>query len=238
MDDPTSATLGGRTYTLAPQRTGRILRKLRVIQKAFGDTSKPEEITGALHEALKVFVPDLDPEWKLAGYPSAEDYAEKTRHDEAVAEARREYVEQLREIFTEHGAATAADLPPEVLADLPEFEEPEQDWVDPWRDDADQSPTIPEIADTIEAIYAVNGGRRLEKLLGQVIDPAMLRAITRSMYLDWVSTRSRNSRPPSGASASTTSGTTSRTTLAATNGEAPLEGKATETTTDPIPVTD
>ncbi len=82
-------TLGDRTYALQPQRIGRIGRKLSSIGRAlesYDTDGAVEEITGPLYEAIQVFIPDLDPEWKLAGYPSESAYAAVLAHRRALSE--------------------------------------------------------------------------------------------------------------------------------------------------------
>jgi hypothetical protein len=77
--DPTTIQLGGPegnpdTYKLRPQRIGRISRKLEAVIQLLGQRGgdSVSEVTGATYDGLKVFIPDLAPQWKLAGYPNAE----------------------------------------------------------------------------------------------------------------------------------------------------------------------
>lgn len=68
-----TVNLGGHEYRVVEQRLGRIERKLRVIFEVFGsgDIEGAAGVdTATLHEALRVFIPDLMPEWEFRGYPS------------------------------------------------------------------------------------------------------------------------------------------------------------------------
>lgn len=212
-DDPTTVQLGDTEYRLQPQRVGRIVRKLRLLGEVFDPRTPPDEITGGAYEALKVFIPDLAPEHELAGYTKAQ-WELKREHDRKVADAREAYVEELetaREAFADaKGGESWADLTPEEMVGFqpPEYVDPDPDYTDPGEDASDKSPTFPQIADALEGIYAVNGGRRLERLLANLVDAETLKILTRNALLAWVSTLSRSDAPQSGASVPTNSGTT------------------------------
>jgi len=226
MADPSAPadnqlTLGGRTYTLEPQRVGRIAKQLRTVQEAFGGNTSPEEATGVVYDALRVFIPDLAGEWELAGYPSKDAYADVLRHRKAQVDAYDAAEAKVRDLLREYDVDSIADLPADVK--VPEYEDPEPDWEDPYDEEADRSATLPELADAVQAIYAVNGGKRLESLLGKVIDANLIKTLGRSLIVRWAnrvttpkapalaSTASPNSPPPSGESPSPNSGTTDPT---------------------------
>lgn len=147
-------TLGDRTYQLVPQRIGRIRRKLGEVISllAEAEAEAPAEIGDRLYEGLQVFIPDLDPKWKLLGYRS-----------ESAMEA------------------------------------------DQYEEEADRSPTPPQIADTIEAIFNLHGGDRLVRLLKNAIGPEAIRAFLRTEALTRLSERSPRSAPQNGPSAPTSS---------------------------------
>lgn len=73
---------GAREYEVQPQRIGRLRRKLGAISELAGSAAMgetPDDVGGQLYEALKVFVPDLAPEWELLGYMNRDDF--ENRHD-------------------------------------------------------------------------------------------------------------------------------------------------------------
>lgn len=80
LGDPTRVTLGVKTYTLVPQHTGRIGRKLGAIRvlagelEADGDDALVEGLSDRLYDALQVFIPDLAPRHEVAGFRRVEDF--------------------------------------------------------------------------------------------------------------------------------------------------------------------
>jgi len=160
---------GDRKYEVQPQRIGRLRRKLGAIAELTGNAAMgetPDDLGGSLYEALKVFVPDLAPEWELLGYMNSEDF--------------------------EHRA--------------------DKDWTESAYDaDADKSPTTEEVEAMLSAIYRVNGGERLVRLLGKFIDPETVRRQIRRIQAQAIlnqaeaSKQSPNSPPPSGESEETNS---------------------------------
>jgi hypothetical protein len=198
--DPLKVRLGGRDYDLEPQKSGRIFRKLSAIASAFGGEETPSSITGVVHDAFKVFIPKIGPEWELAGYPSEDAYQAKLDHDQELTEGRNAYAAEMLDLEE----ATWADLTP---AQRKGFEGPA--FEDPYDEDRDASPTFPEIADAIEAIYQVNGGKRLERLLKGLVDQQMIRAMLRNGLMRLLTSTSSPSSPrTNGASDPTSSGTT------------------------------
>lgn len=209
--NPLDVQLGDRTYQLVPQRIGRINRRLSSVlglARQAGSGQVPAEITGQLYEVLLVFIPDLDPRWKLAGYPSAEAYEQKAAHDRDVAKARQDFTDRVVE---ERGFAKTLgfdDLPADIQA---EFEPPT--FVDPYDEAADKSPTPPQIMDAIEAIFNVHGGDRMVRLLKNFVGPEMIRGQIRRLQAEATLRRSQNLQPENGASASTSSSTPEPTPL-------------------------
>ena len=114
-------TLGDREYRLQAQRIGRIRHSIQSITAVFGEENATE-VDDQLYDFFRVFIPDLDPKWKLMGYASAE------------AQEAGEY-----------------------------------------DSDADKSPTPPQIADAIEAIFQIHGGQRLMRVLKGLVDTEALK---------------------------------------------------------------
>jgi hypothetical protein len=211
-ENPTEIALGDRTYQLAPQRIGRIGRKLSAVMDLFAGVGGGQMPTDAapLYDALKVFIPDIDPIWKLSGYASEEAFKARERFDDELRQARDLYAKQLRlpdtveaglspEIDT---TATWVDLTPEEQA---EFEPPT--FEDPYDEAADKSPTPPQIMDAIESIFALHGGQRLVRLLKNFVTPEMIRGQILRMQVEAASARSRSLRRENGASGQTPSTT-------------------------------
>lgn len=148
--------LGGDVYRVVPQKIGRIRRKLTeafsLLDTAAGEDAGEVEIDDQLYEALRVFIPDIAPKWRLLGYASAE-AMEADSYDEA----------------------------------------------------ADSSPTGPELIEALQAIYTVNGGERIARLLGNVISPELIRAWIRTEGLKTLSDRSSSSPSPRAGAPSTSS---------------------------------
>jgi hypothetical protein len=205
-ENPTKVTLGDREYQLAPQRIGRIGRKLSQVMDLFagvGSGQVPTDVA-PLYEALKVFIPDIDPIWKLAGYPSEEAYGALAAHEKKVEQARKRFAASHgpKAEGAEKSEAEWADLPDEVRAEFtpPAFE-------DPYDEAADRSPTPPEIMNAIETIFALHGGQRLVKLLRNFVTPEMIRGQILRMQVEAASARSRSLRLESGGSDPTPSTT-------------------------------
>lgn len=123
------------------------------------DEREQQEIIESLAEEeiwefLRIFVPDLAPDWELNGFASA----------------------------------TAA----------------EQDQYD---DEADRSPTLPQLLDAFQSIYRINGAERLVRLGKSLVGPGFLEALTRNELKTRSLERSQKSRSQSGDTALTTSGT-------------------------------
>ncbi len=79
---------GAKQYDVQPQRIGRLRRKLGAVVELTGNAAMgetPDDLGGQLYEALKVFVPDLAPEWELLGYMNQQDF--DNRADENWTEA-------------------------------------------------------------------------------------------------------------------------------------------------------
>jgi hypothetical protein len=69
--------LGGREYTITPQRIGWIKHHLGEAFKRLADMELSSEnfvntLGDRAHAVLKVFIPDLMPEWEFLGYPTKE----------------------------------------------------------------------------------------------------------------------------------------------------------------------
>jgi hypothetical protein len=219
--DPTTIQLGGPegnpdTYKLRPQRIGRISRKLEAVIQLLGQRGgdSVSEVTGATYDGLKVFIPDLAPQWKLAGYPNAEAWEAKEAHAKRQAEARDAYARQLA---LENGASQA-EADGTGWADLDEaeqlrYEEPPElaDFEDPYDPEADASPTPPEILDAIEGIFRIHGGDRLVRLVGKFVSPETIRAQIERFRVESNLKRSARLRQRAGGSAQTSSGTTDPT---------------------------
>lgn len=166
-------TFGRQDYEVQPQRIGRLQRKLPealslVSTAAGGET--PDGIGAQLYSGLKVFIPDLAPEWEVLGYMSREDWEHRS----------------------------------------------DDDWTETEYDEArDKSPLTSEIDDLLTAIFTINGGDRLVRLLGKVIDPEM---VTRQLKIyqataatAGASKRLQSLQQPNGASVPINSSTTDRT---------------------------
>jgi hypothetical protein len=107
MSDSNVIELGDREYTLVPQRIGRISRKLGAIAEMFqgqAEGTSVGDVGPQLYDALKVFIPDLDPLWKLRGYASAE-AAEADEYDEAADKSPTppQLIDAIDAIFRIHG---------------------------------------------------------------------------------------------------------------------------------------
>lgn len=172
MARPSTAPVkfGKRSYELAPQRIGRIRRKLPEALSLVSAAAGGEEVTEVgetLYEGIKVFVPDLAPRWELEGYMSESDF--EHREDE-------------------------------------DFEE------EPYEQERDGSPTTIEIADLLAALFEVNGGQRLVRLLKNFVTPEMVQRQLRLMQAQTATTaasrRSRSLPPLNGESPSPSSTTT------------------------------
>lgn len=215
-ESPLQITLGDRTYQLEEQRIGRIGRKLGAVVDLFALATSgeaPPEIGPRLRDALQVFIPDIDPLWKLAGYPSAEayeyvtvGYAEQART--AAQDFAAEHLERPDELPPDADwQPRFEDLPPDVAAT---FEPPE--WTDPYDEAADKSPRPSQLIDAVEKIFAVHGGDRVIRLLKNFVSPEMIRAQIKRMQITAAlkearSLRSSSELPGNGASGPTSSST-------------------------------
>lgn len=198
-ENPTQITLGDRTYTLAPQRIGRIGRKLSAVMELFSAAAGGQFVEAApLYDALKVFIPDLDPLWKLAGYGSEEAWKARERYDDELRHLRENFAATHgpKGDTEETSDVGWDDLPPETQA---EFEAPT--FEDPYDDPADKSPTPPQLIDAIEAIFALHGGQRLVRLLKNFVTPEMIRGQILRMQTEAALARSRSLPRGNGASA-------------------------------------
>lgn len=171
---------GKEEYEVQPQRIGRIRRKLGsalslATQAAGGET--PDDVGSQLYEGLKVFVPDLAPEWQIAGYMSKEDF--DRRNDDG-------------------------------------FEESEYD------EHRDGSPLTTEIADLLGAIYRINGGERLVKLLGKFIDENTVKRQFRIMQTQMVTKKASNQLPSFSAPSTESDPESSSTTPPSSPTETPI----------------
>lgn len=233
-----TVTLGDRDHLLVPQGIGRIRRKVNQIFKALNGDLEVTEMTEELYDVFKVFIPDIAPLWQQLGFVSEDVYDQARAHAEAKRKAQEAHVEALAvwekewqlpneidgEVITKDGAPD----PPEPEPADP-FDEPEPG------PDAPRTPTIPQIEDALDAIYKVNGGERLVRLLGKVISPELLRAKISTEIMNFNSGGSTNSRRVSGALTSTTSTTTAPTS--AESADSPSPGSSTSSTpTEPEPV--
>lgn len=84
--------IAGRSYLIVPQKLGRLRSHLGVIFSALaGAAQAGEQIDTASilrskpYELLQVFIPDLEPEWKLWGALTEESYAAGQFDDDAGA---------------------------------------------------------------------------------------------------------------------------------------------------------
>jgi hypothetical protein len=169
--------LGSETYRILPQKIGRINRKLSAVIAVFrgaatGDV--PTEVGPQLYDALLVFIPDLDPMWRLAGWPNEAAYESFIEHRNKVEALQAAYAADL--LGVDEGEIAFGNLTGEQQAGFtaPVFDDP--------RDDAsDHSPTPPEIIDAIEIIFDVHGGQRLVRLLKPLISETAIRG----MIDDW-----------------------------------------------------
>jgi hypothetical protein len=85
----------------------------------------------------------------------------------------------------------------------------EPDYQEPEPSDEVVTPTVPEIEEALEAIYRVNGGERLVRLLGNVVGLDLIRAQIRRALASWEpSSRSSESSPSARDGAPSTSSTT------------------------------
>jgi hypothetical protein len=217
--DANQVQLGERTYNLKPQRIGRISRRLEQVFSLFGDLntgSTPDEVGSGLYEVLKVFIPDLAPEWELAGYGSADDFEAKQRHDRELAEAREAYAEALLERSTEEAIENGSAWDELTDAQRSDFQGPA--FEDPYDPEADRSPTPPEIMNAVETIWQIHGGDRFTRLLGKFLTPETVKRQVQRFLLESNLQRSQRLRQQSGESALTSSTPTSPTS---TPGEAP-----------------
>lgn len=196
--------LGGRPYQLVPQRIGRIRRHFSRIASVMGQVADGEasEVAQAgstqVYDALKVFIPDLVPEWKFLGYASEEVYNAKREHDAAAEQEQRDYAYQRGEqSFDALPAAEQAAF----VSKLPPFVEPDT------ADEADESPTPPEIANALERIFEIHGGQRLIRLLRPFVPTNLLQSVVQKALEDWASGPSQSLPSANGASTSTPSTT-------------------------------
>lgn len=105
MSTGETVTLGDREYRLVPQRIGRIRHSIEQIVTVFGQTAEDApELDEQLVEFFKVFIPDLDPKWKLLGYASAEAH-EAGEYDAAADNSPTppEIADAIETIFQIHG---------------------------------------------------------------------------------------------------------------------------------------
>jgi hypothetical protein len=161
---------GKKTYEVQPQRVGRIRRKLgsalSLVQDAAGGES-PDSVGTQLYEGLRVFVPDLAPEWELGGYMSKEDFDHR---------------------------------------DDPDWEE------QPYEAERDGSPLTTEIEAMMNAVFTINGGDRLVRLLGKFIDESTVKRQIRIWQTQAVQKKVSSDSPSSprrnGASVPLSSSTT------------------------------
>lgn len=202
--DDLKVHLGTRDYSLVPQRIGRLRRKFSAIgavmqEVAEGDAAKVAEgASTQVYDALRVFIPDLVPEWKFWGYDSEATFKAKGEHDAKLAAEREAFAEKLGD------GKPWAELVPEQREG---FKPKTKPFVEPDDDNADESPTPPEIADALEQILTVHGGDRLVRLLKNVLGPDLIRAMLRESVAAWASARSPSSPATNGDSPSTSSTT-------------------------------
>lgn len=218
--------LGARTYSLVPQKIGRIQRRLSAVVTVAsvatdedGAGSNVDAVTDRLYEALEVFIPDLAPQWELAGYGSAEDWAKVRDHGRRVAAAREEYARSLlSDGELEHDPADGVlwdRLDPD---EQDRFKPPVLD--DPYDEARDKSPTPPELVNALEQIFTIHGGQRLVRLLKGVIGTDTIRPILRAEMLRWAQGRSENAQSRA-VGARSTSGTTPPATPAPSDPDTP-----------------
>ena len=103
---------------------------------------------------------------------------------------------------------------------------------DDYSDAEDRSPTGPQIADALDAIYRANGGDRFARLLGNVIGPELIRAWVRTQGLQALSASSTSSASPKAGPPSTSS-----TPTGPTPEESPRAPRAPEAS-EPTPPTE
>lgn len=198
--------LGARDYRLVPQKMGRISRRLTAVFSLLDDDLAPDTVTDRLYDGLEVFIPDLAPRWELAGYASEDDWRYVTERADVEAAARDEYAAKLP--VAEGDDPLRWDDLTDELRDG--FRAP--DFVDPYDEAHDKSPTPVELADAIETIFTVHGGQRLIRLLGNVIRPEAIRAMLTRAALRWASELSPESPSQNGGrETSTPSSTTPET---------------------------
>ena len=232
MSSEITVRLGARDYRLVPQRIGRISRKLEQAFELFGSgvSSTPDEVTGTFYEVLQVFIPDLAPRWEMAGYASEDAFMAKKRHDEEVERLREQHAVSV----AGEGARWAElDAAQQVGFTPPSF-------VDPYDDAADRSPTPPEIADAVQAIFEIHGGDRFTGLLGKFLSPETVKRMIHRYLLESSLRRSQRLQLQSGESASASSTPTSPTSesseespLSDSSGGSAPELGAVEATTSP-----
>lgn len=103
MSDGVNVTLGSREYRIVPQRIGRIRHSISSIVGVFSEDA-PQEVDDQLIEFFKVFIPDLEPKYKLLGYAS-EDACEAKDYDPAADQSPTppEIADAIETIFQIHG---------------------------------------------------------------------------------------------------------------------------------------
>lgn len=102
----------------------------------------------------------------------------------------------------------------------------EQDQYD---EQADRSPSLPELIELFEAVYQVNGAERLMRLVTGVVDPKVVRQIIRNEMVNWSLRRSDASPTlpsPNGESGSTPSTTPEPTTAVLPTTGSPSPGSS------------
>lgn len=215
-EESAQVTLGDKTYTVVPQRIGRIQRRLREVFELLSGGTDVEDVGPRLREALEVFIPDIDPIWRLQGYPS--EAAAKRDQDYRVAEEKRReehakkwYDEQPADVHAELTAAPPFEhLPAQVQAEYKPAPAPEGVY----EEASDNSPTPPQLINVIETIFRIHGGERFLNLVGKVVSGDALQGMVERQIVIWqaqqaqqASLLSQSLRVGTGGSASTSSTT-------------------------------
>lgn len=178
------AELGEHQYTIRPQRHAYLRRKLSKLADSLTDMNVAEgetaDVANSLfdlledraYEVLKVFIPDLMPQWEFEGYGSKESM-ENDSYDE----------------------------------------------------DADRSPSMPQITNAFRQIVKVNDFDwvgQLKNFIGPDLIRAQMRSFLATQAMNRNSSRTLpSSQPTNGASDQTSSGTAEPTTPEALTSDSP-----------------
>lgn len=99
-----------------------------------------------------------------------------------------------------------------------------------------ETPTIPQISDAFDAIYRVNGGERLVRLLGNVIGLDLIRAKIRQGIAAWSPSSTSSARSQSESAGAPSTSSTRSDPISNGSGDSPSPGSSLSSTPEPADV--